>query len=1790
MINPTRQASELAKTFGIDLNGIVQANKGELMPTMIAFRDELMRIDEFGRAQIIEQLFGKYQFARISALFDNLGQAGSQSLTTMGLAGASASELAAVAANELDVLTNSTSKKFERAVESFKAAIQPIGEAMTKVFTVLIDAASSMLEIFDKLPGPVKTVFAGILALVALAGPLLMLAGVFGNLFGTLIKGVAMIKSRATGGVFEMMTEESVAAEKAGNMLTESFYNEKQALTELIGILNQYEAGLREVAAAAKVVSQTPVMPPPMSTGAALQTKRLIDYRQPTNQQAYDTPSAVFESKKQNSGESGDRTNKQAIPMTRFMQLWRSGAMDEHNNPLNPTVDPNSPNAGVGRQLLAESASRGRMPAGVHQDMLTTQALLRYKQLTGPGNEGPSGSKTGHINTANVRAAFTEVQTKYNRHIEQLLQAGVDAVNAGTLNQNDQGAMRRFFMGRISKLDIEVQGFLKAHFNDMFDLTGKQVLGGTGRHLRGTSGKVYKAVGVEPLDSGTQHISHQAAGKASKDLQISLMELDRMLAMEIETVTRNLGGLATQISGSGDKMEVAIAKTGDDIVNGINVVRARLNKAGNLVFSGPGGAAGAYAQLHGPLPENADKATTAAFNKAVTEFAASVKQYLVGTKGIEDAADTMIRTALVEGENTQTDGLLEGTAARQQIVASETQEKAALQQTQAAKSKGGGMGGMGGLFALGSSISMVSMFTGNDALFKAGLGIDLLATLPMIIGPLKGAFAGIVSKLGAAAAFMTGPWGIAIAAAVGSIIALKVVIDKITKDERDRAQANSVGDSIITLMGKTPTSWDQALTASKSKVKRPPSEIEAFQKKVAESTDGSKDIETLKGVEDKKQEDWLEQKAKALVLADPTEAGIQFAQDYIAAIAEEAGGKAPKIAESVITSLQQSPIKFADAGFELPGSDKKGREEQIQFRINLNESSLETAKQKVKELTEAGKGAGDVEWDYWNSQITLIKQNLVELKGQTEAAGVDFISMGSVASDAMRAAATPAEKLGALLMTVDQNTTAMQASGKGFKEFKDALIAGSPELEKYIKNAEDLNDIIQVLARMSDIDINVNVDTNQAARIAGGVVAGVTGLQTGFKSLTDPFNELMSDESARKSQPGPGSDEVGEAIDNQIKGIEKTIKAHEKAAKARDKQHEADIEAKRDAIEGIENEIDAIDDQIKAINEASAAKQKEIDKQKEALEAAKETADFYRDQQKLAMDYETAIASGDYAAAAGIAVQQQQAAADFGYDQTQGVLDKQSQAISDEAEAAVAGEEAKKEAKQAYIEKINDEIEAINELQEREQEADEAWQEAQQERIEILNENKEAAQKAAAAEQAAWAKTYAENKKAAEAWYAAEQANLAKLASEGKLTTAAISQSARDTEIVLGQLGWSDDRAKAFGAQMELSLMTSWADALKVLGLTPAQMDAVVKATATREKQVRIAGVNSVGGITQYAHGGEYIRGGENGPGLKRDEVHRILQAGEYVVDKRTTKKVGGQRFFDKLKMHTGGLVNSERGGSLGQYDGPPPAAMNLSDALAGAMLGMMEGSKIVGKAIGISAASKLNDGTMTPPVVSGSTKAMAAANRAIADAVNEVGYCLRQVREWWQISGKYGSAIAAWNNAKTKSTSRTPPTGAPVFWSGGQYGHVALSLGNGYVRSTDAAGRGLVGTRPIDWFEKNWGQKYLGWTGDLNDITLPLRKGGKIRYDNTLSSLHRGERVLTEPNTANLDEALKKLARVSINPGDAQPTVSNNNPVYNLNVNVAGTNASAEQISTATIRALQRAEKERDARVGMRR
>lgn len=122
-------------------------------------------------------------------------------------------------------------------------------------------------------------------------------------------------------------------------------------------------------------------------------------------------------------------------------------------------------------------------------------------------------------------------------------------------------------------------------------------------------------------------------------------------------------------------------------------------------------------------------------------------------------------------------------------------------------------------------------------------------------------------------------------------------------------------------------------------------------------------------------------------------------------------------------------------------------------------------------------------------------------------------------------------------------------------------------------------------------------------------------------------------------------------------------------------------------------------------------------------------------------------------------------------------------------------------------------------------------------------------------------------------------------------------------------------------------------------------------------------------------------------------------------------------------------------------------------------------------------------------------------ARNAENDRTNEPGYCLQQVRLWCGIPARYGDAATAWRNTNDRHPGdRKPPRGAAVYWTGGShgYGHIAISLGGGKIRSTDAGGSGRVATVDLGWVERNWHLVWAGWAWDINETTIPHPKAAK--------------------------------------------------------------------------------------------
>lgn len=260
LINPTKVAKEMFFGFGIDIDKIVTSNAGNLTQTILDLQSALDNLDPLSKSRAIEQLFGKFQYARMSALFENLGKSGSQTLQVMDLMKASVSDLASISERELKMMTESASGQFKRAWASVQADLAAAGEQFLRISTKVLKVVDSIIKFFQKLPEPVKTFLNAIGGLTAIAGPLIMMAGVMGNFIGYVIKGIFHLRQLAKGGQgFKLLTPEIIAAEAAAKGLATTFYSDTEAtivLTNAVNTLADSFMTLETKANAAKVSVQ----------------------------------------------------------------------------------------------------------------------------------------------------------------------------------------------------------------------------------------------------------------------------------------------------------------------------------------------------------------------------------------------------------------------------------------------------------------------------------------------------------------------------------------------------------------------------------------------------------------------------------------------------------------------------------------------------------------------------------------------------------------------------------------------------------------------------------------------------------------------------------------------------------------------------------------------------------------------------------------------------------------------------------------------------------------------------------------------------------------------------------------------------------------------------------------------------------------------------------------------------------------------------------------------------------------------------------------------------------------------------------------------------------------------------------------------------------------------------------------------------------------------------------------------------------------------------------------------
>ena len=252
LINPSDKAAKFMGALGINIKGLVEANKGDIKGTVVGFARALDELDPLNRARAIEQMFGKFQFSRLSTLFQNVTKDGSQASRAFQLAGSSIEELAILSEREMKKIEESTGVKFQAALEQFKQEIMPLGKAFLEALTPVVKFFGGLFEKFNGLSDQTKKVVATIIGVVAGLGPIvLMTFGLLANGVANVIKFFAMLRggiaklngqTSIMGASFNYMTQEQIESAAASQSL-------HQTHTKLIQVFNVEKASVSALAA-----------------------------------------------------------------------------------------------------------------------------------------------------------------------------------------------------------------------------------------------------------------------------------------------------------------------------------------------------------------------------------------------------------------------------------------------------------------------------------------------------------------------------------------------------------------------------------------------------------------------------------------------------------------------------------------------------------------------------------------------------------------------------------------------------------------------------------------------------------------------------------------------------------------------------------------------------------------------------------------------------------------------------------------------------------------------------------------------------------------------------------------------------------------------------------------------------------------------------------------------------------------------------------------------------------------------------------------------------------------------------------------------------------------------------------------------------------------------------------------------------------------------------------------------------------------------------------------------------
>lgn len=280
LLNPTSTAIKQFDGLGINLQKIVDTNKGDIIGTLQGLGKALDGLTKYDRQRALEGLFGKYQYSRMGALLKNINSKAAKE--TMKLAKTNAGELARMSNQELSQISDSPMIKLKAAIEGIKAAAAPLGAVLSDIAAKIVNIATPIVSFFSN-NDIAKWALIGTAGIAALAGTFTMVFGVLANFAGSMVKAGMSVKNFfriITGrGSLAYITSEELEASAAANSLAtaaeragQGLMAESRAAQLLTSQLNALSAAQLKAAGSAGALASAPlaktaVVPKPSGPG-----------------------------------------------------------------------------------------------------------------------------------------------------------------------------------------------------------------------------------------------------------------------------------------------------------------------------------------------------------------------------------------------------------------------------------------------------------------------------------------------------------------------------------------------------------------------------------------------------------------------------------------------------------------------------------------------------------------------------------------------------------------------------------------------------------------------------------------------------------------------------------------------------------------------------------------------------------------------------------------------------------------------------------------------------------------------------------------------------------------------------------------------------------------------------------------------------------------------------------------------------------------------------------------------------------------------------------------------------------------------------------------------------------------------------------------------------------------------------------------------------------------------------------------------------------------------------------